>query len=150
MWHIGICGCWILSQWAICSGLQRKSCLPCITFRMAASIVRRGCLGRGIRSRAIECAANGRYAPDSSELRCTYLMIVDVERSRTAAIRVTVAPARSPSPIRSRWSSEKYLAHARFEETEVASGHPPAPRPRRGPPSGRGPSACTCSGSPQL
>ena len=43
------------------------------------------------------------------------------ERPRTAAIRVTVVPALSPSPIRTRWSSEKYLAHARLEDKEVAS-----------------------------
>ncbi len=33
-----------------------------------------------------------------------------------------VAPARSPSPIRTRSSSDKYLAHMRFAELEVATG----------------------------
>ncbi len=56
-------------------------------------------------------------------------MIVDVERRRPAAIRVMVAPARNPSPISTRSSTGKYLAHAVFDEREVVTGAYPSTAP---------------------
>jgi hypothetical protein len=47
---------------------------------------------------------------------------VDVARLRSAAIRVIVAALRIASPIRTRSSSDRYLAHVRFAELEVVTG----------------------------